>query len=262
MSPSASVSASASLYDRDYILLNASNFLFSLHSVIFIFLPAHLYGLGIREGEIGVLMAAGTLVALALKPLNAMISGRGLRRALLAGGAFLAAAASVSWTRLAAPGILPYILRVAQGTAFSMFAASSFSWIAATAPAGRRAEALGIFGLTFFLPVSVGGWTGEWVILHSGYHGLFAGAIGIAALAGIAPIAMREPAARERPSFASLSVYLTRPFLVPNTAGYLFGMAYGSIFTFLPVYLLARGRGSIGVFMFVYALTVIATRVL
>ena len=72
------------------------------------------------------------------------------------------------------------------------------------------------------------------------------------------PSAMREPETRERPSFGSLSVYLTRPFLVPNTAGYLFGMAYGTIFTFLPVYLLAVGKKSIGVFVFIYALTVIA----
>jgi len=41
---------------------------------------------------------------------------------------------------------------------------------------------------------------------------------------------------------------------VPNTAGYLFGVAYGSIFTFLPVYLVVRGSESIGAFVFFYAL--------
>jgi predicted MFS family arabinose efflux permease len=256
------MSSSAPLYDRGYILLNVSNLLYSFYSVIFIFLPAYLYRLGIREWEIGLLMATGALVAVALKPFNAMIAGLGFRKTLLSAGAFLAAAATVPWIHVSGPGLLPYLLRIAQGAAFSMFAAASYSHIAASAPPGRRAEALGIFGLTFFLPVSVGGWTGEWVIRHSGYHGLFAGAIGIAVLAGLAPFAMREPAARERPSFASLSVYLTRPFLVPNTAGYLFGVAYGSIFTFLPVYLLAGGRGSIGMFVFIYALTVVATRVL
>jgi len=59
-----------------------------------------------------------------------------------------------------------------------------------------------------------------------------------------------------------MKVFLTRPFFLPNTAGYLFGVAYGSIFTFLPVYLVVRGSGSIGAFVFVYALSVIATRTL
>ncbi|MGB5195696.1 MAG: hypothetical protein WBN64_01375, partial [Candidatus Deferrimicrobium sp.] len=61
-------SPSAPLYDRDYVLLNVVNFLYSLYSVIFIFLPACMYGLGIREGAIGVLMATGALVSVALKP--------------------------------------------------------------------------------------------------------------------------------------------------------------------------------------------------
>jgi predicted MFS family arabinose efflux permease len=39
-------------------------------------------------------------------------------------------------------------------------------------------------------------------------------------------------------------------------------MAYGSIFTFLPVYLVVRRSGSLGAFVFFYALTVIATRTL
>ena len=67
-------SPSAPLYDRDYVLLNVVNFLYSLYSVIFIFLPAYMYRLGIREGTIGVLMAL---------PVSAMllVGLRHLRRA-------------------------------------------------------------------------------------------------------------------------------------------------------------------------------------
>ncbi len=86
--------------------------------------------------------------------------------------------------------------------------------------------------------------------------------IGIAFLAALFPLAMREPSARERPSMTSLKVFLSRPFLVPNTAGYLFGVAYGSIFTLLPVYLVVRGSQSLGAFVFVYALSVIGSQML
>ena len=255
-------SPSHPLYGRDYVLLNVVNFLYSLYSVIFIFLPAYMYRLGIREGEIGVLMATGALVSVVLKPGLGMVVGRGARRTFLSLGAFLAAASTVPWIFVTVPGAHLFLIRVAQGASFSIFTAASYAYIAASAPPARRAEALGIFGLSFFLPVSVGGWIGEWVIGRAGFQGLFAAGIGIAFLAALFPIGMREPSARERPSLASMKVYLSRPFLVPNTAGYLFGVAYGSIFTFLPVYLVVRGSGSIGAFVFIYALSVIGTRTL
>jgi predicted MFS family arabinose efflux permease len=252
----------APLYDRDYILLNAVNFLYSLYSVIFIFLPAYMYRLGIREGTIGVLMATGALVSVVLKPGLGMVVGRGVRRAFLSLGAFLAAASTVPWLFVTVPGAHLFLIRVAQGASFSIFSAASYAYIASSAPPARRAEALGIFGLSFFLPMSVGGWIGEWVIGRAGFQGLFAAGIGVAFLAALFPFGMREPSARERPSITSLKVFLSRPFLLPNTAGYLFGVAYGSIFTFLPVYLVVRGSESLGAFVFVYALSVIGTRTL
>lgn len=248
------------LYDRDYVLLNVSNFLYSLYSVIFIFLPAYLYRIGIREGEIGVLMGTGAMVSVLLKLPLGMAVGRGARRHFLALGAFLAAASTVPWLYVSSHGAHLYAIRVVQGASFSIFSAASYAYLAASAPADRRAEAFGIFGLSFFLPVSVGGWIGEWTIARSGFHGLFAAAIGTVFLAALSAIALREPRLRERPTLGSLKVFLTRPFLLPNMAGFLFGTAYGSIFTFLPVYLEVRGSGSIGAFVFVYALSVIATR--
>ena len=251
---------SSSLYGRDYVLLNVSNFLYSLYTVIFIFLPAYLYQLGIREGVIGVLMATGALTSVVLKLPLGMVVGRGVRLAFLSLGAFLASVSTVPWLFVSGPGAHLFAIRVAQGASFSIFSAASYAYIAASAPVERRAEALGIFGLSFFLPVSVGGWIGEWVIGRGGFHGLFAAAIGIAFLASLFPLGMREPSSREYPSFSSLKVFLTRPFFMPNMAGYLFGVAYGSIFTFLPVYLVVKGTGSIGAFVFVYALSVIGTR--
>ena len=250
------------LYTRDYVLLNAANLTFSLYTTIFIFLPAYLYRLGIREGEIGVLMAVGTLVGLALKPGFGMWVGRGLRRTFLSAGAAMAAVSTAPWLFVAAPGPHLYAIRVAQGVSFSLVATAAYGYIAACAPVERRAEALGIFGLSFFLPISVGGWIGEWVIARFGFRGMFAAGIGVVVLSGLIPLFMREPASRERPTLGSLKAFLTRPFLVPNAAGYLFGMAYGSIFTFLPVYLVVRKSGSLGSFVFVYALSVIATRTL
>jgi len=249
-----------SLYDRDYLLLNASNFMYSLYATVFIFLPPFLYSLNVREGEIGLIMATGTLVSVALKPINGFFVDRGGRTAFLVSGALLASASTIPWLFVTERGAHLFAIRIFQGAAYSFFATASYAYIAAVAPADRRGEALGVFGLSFFLPTAIGGWLGEWVIGWAGFHGLFLSATIIAFLSGIFPLGMREPGVASRLSPSSLLEFLTRPYFIPNSAGFLFGMAFGSLFTFLPVFLMIRKISSLGVFLFVYALSVIGTR--
>jgi MFS family permease len=251
-----------SIYDRNYVLLNASNFLYSLYATMFIFLPAFLYRLGIREGEIGLLMATGTLVSVSLKPVNGLYVDRGGRTALLVTGALLAAAATVPWLFVTEKGAHLFAIRIFQGAAYSCFATASYAYIAAVAPPDRRGEALGVFGLSFFIPTALGGWLGDWVIGRAGFRGLFFGAVVIALLSGILPLFMREPRRSVRLSPSTLLEFLSRSYFIPNCASFLFGTAFGSIFTFLPVFLLIRKISTIGVFVMIYALTVVATRTL
>lgn len=250
------------LYDRNYLLLNASNFLYSLYATVFIFLPPFLYRLNVREGEIGLIMATGTLVSVALKPVNGLFVDRGGRIAFLVSGALLASASTIPWMFVTERGAHLFAIRIFQGAAYSFFATASYAYIAVAAPADRRGEALGVFGLSFFLPTAVGGWLGEWVIAREGFHGLFLSATVIAFLSALFPLGMREPKGVSRLSPSSLLDFLSRPYFIPNSAGFLFGMAFGSLFTFLPVFLLIRKISSLGVFLFVYALSVIGTRTL
>jgi len=250
-----------SLYTRDYLLLNAANFLYSLYATMFIFLPAFLYRLDLREGEIGLLMATGTLVSVALKPVTGIVVDRYGRTIFLAAGAFLACAATVPWLFVTRPGAHLFAIRLFQGAAYSFFATASYAWIAAAAPPARRGEALGVFGLSFFVPTAIGGGIGELVVGRAGFPGLFASAAAIAFLAGLLPFGIREPGrGANDTSLSSLGAFLTRPYFIPNTASFLFGTAYGAVFTFLPVFLLLAGVSSIGLFVLVYALSVIATR--
>lgn len=250
------------LYDRDYVLLNASNFLYSLYATIFIFLPAFLYRMNIREGEIGLIMATGTLVSVALKPVNGLFVDRGGRTAFLVSGALLASASTIPWLFVTGRGAHLFAIRIFQGAAYSFFATASYAYIAAAAPDDRRAEALGVFGLSFFVPTAVGGWLGEWMIGMSGFRGLFLAGIVISFFAGLLPLGMREPRQSAPLAASSLLSFLTRSYFIPNSAGFLFGMAYGSIFTFLPVFLLVEKIASLAIFLFAYALTVIAARTL
>jgi len=251
-----------SLYDRNYYLLNGANFLYSLYGTMFIFLPAFLYTLHIREGQIGLIMATGTLVSVSLKPVNGLFVDRGGRTAFLVSGALLASASTIPWIFVREGGAHLYAIRIFQGAAYSFFATASYAYIAAAAPENRRGEALGVFGLSFFIPTALGGWLGEWVIGKAGFSVLFLCAAVIAFLAGLFPLGMEEPNRSSHLPARSLLDFLSRTYFIPNTASFLFGTAYGSIFTFLPVFLLIRKVSTIGVFVVVYALTVVGTRTL
>ena len=251
-----------SIYDRDYFLLNGSNFLYSLYATMFIFLPAFLYRLEIREGEIGLLMATGTLVSVSLKPVNGLFVDRGGRIAFLVTGALLASAATIPWIFVTERGAHLFAIRIFQGAAYSFFATASYAYIAAVAPPDRRGEVLGVFGLSFFIPTALGGWIGEWMIGRTGFRGLFLSAVVIAFLAGMLPVFMREPRRSAKLTPSALLDFLSRAYFIPNSATFLFGTAFGSIFTFLPVFLEIRRISSIGVFVMIYALSVIATRTL
>ncbi len=252
--------SSRTLYDRDFLSLIASNFFFSLYTTVFLFIPPFLYRLGCREGEIGVLMAAGILASVALKPVNGFFVDRGRRVAFLAAGTLLASATTLPWLLVASRGPHLAAIRLLQGLAYSLFVTASYAYIAACAPPERRGEALGIFGLSYFVPAALGGWLGERIIEGWGFPGLFVAAAAVAAAGALPLVLLREPPARSELSLSGIRELLTRHHLVPNTAGFVFGAAYGTLFTFLPVFLEVRRTSSIGLFMTVYALSVIATR--
>jgi MFS family permease len=207
-------------------------------------------------------MATGTLVSVSLKPVNGLFVDRGGRTAFLVSGALLASASTIPWIFVREGGAHLYAIRIFQGAAYSFFATASYAYIAAAAPENRRGEALGVFGLSFFIPTALGGWLGEWVIGKAGFSVLFLSAAVIAFLAGLFPLGMEEPNRSSHLPARSLLDFLSRTYFIPNTASFLFGTAYGSIFTFLPVFLLIRKVSTIGVFVVVYALTVVGTRTL
>lgn len=249
-------------YDRDYLAVNAANAFFSLHATMFIFMPAYLHTLSLPAGTIGLLMATGTLASVLSKPLNGWLVNRGRHALFLAIGALLSGGAAVPWIASPEPGAGLYALRALQGCAYSLFATAAYGYVAAAAPRSRRGEALGVFGLSFFVPAAIGGQLGDLVVRQSGFPALFGWAVAAAAPAVLLPAAIRRRHAGASLSAAEIRGFLSVRSLLPNTAGFLFGAAYGTIFTFLPVFLLVRDGGTLGHFVLVYSGSVIATRTL
>ena len=250
------------VYDRDYLVVNGANAFYSLHATMFIFLPAYLYTLRLPPGTIGLLMATGTLSSVLAKPLNGWLVNRGRHGLYMALGALLSTLAVLPWllVREAGPALFP--LRALQGVAWSFFGTAAYGYVAAAAPPARRGEALGVFGLSFFVPTALGGQAGEWIVRSGGFREMFLWAMAAALPAALLPLLVRRRPVGDAIALSGLSEFLSPGNLVPNTAGFLFGAAYGTIFTFLPVYLLVRDGGTLAHFVLVYSGAVIATRTL
>ncbi len=253
-------SSPATIYDRDYLVVNGANVFYSLHATMFIFMPAYLYTLHLPAGTIGLLMATGTLASVLVKPLNGWLVNRGRHALFMSLGALLSGLATIPWLFPHGTGAGLFLLRACQGAAYSFFATAAYGYVAAAAPPSRRGEALGVFGLSFFIPTALGSQIGEMIVGHAGFPGIFLGA-----MVAVLPAVLLPAAIRRRHAGASLSRSEIRHFfaphaLIPNTAGFLFGAAYGTIFTFLPVFLMIRGGGTLGQFVLVYSAAVVSTR--
>ncbi|RMG61477.1 MAG: MFS transporter, partial [Deltaproteobacteria bacterium] len=153
-----------------------------------------------------------------------------------------------------------YLYRVVQGVGYSIFVTFCYAYIASHAPPGRRAEALGVFGLSFFIPTSIGGVVGEYLIRWVGFGKYFIIGSAVALLAAIPPFFIRDRMAESGLSPSRVRSVLSAPILRTTASSLFFGATFGGIFTFLPVFLYRQGKDGIGLFLFLYSVAVIATR--
>ena len=249
------------LRHRDFLTINGANACYSAYQVLFLFVPAFLFRQGLKEGEIGLVMALGVLVSVAIRPCVGFLVDRGRQLPFLVTGGFLAVLTTVPWiVGMALPGWHLYALRTAQGIAYGTFAGAAYGFVAATAPDGRKGEAMGLFGLSFFLPTAAGGYLAESLLSSHGYGALFRACAAAALGAALLPLVLSEPRRAAGLSPEKASSLLKREQTVVDAVGILFGMAYGTLYTFIPVLVAGRGEGKVSTFVVLYALAVTAVR--
>lgn len=248
------------LYNRDYILLNSSNFLYSLYATIFIFMPPFLDHIGVRPSEIGFIMATGTLISVSLKPIGGWIADRANKPVFIAMGAFIAAFSTIPWFFVRSPTPILYLYRVFQGVGYSLFATFAYAYIASHAPRMRRAEALGVFGLSFFIPTAVGGGIGEAVIKAFDFNTYFLIGAVIAFLSGLPSFFIKDRAKEAGLAPKKFKEVMGKQIFLFVFISLIFGTTFGGIFTFLPVMIFKQSGDGIFLFLLFYSISVILTR--
>jgi MFS family permease len=247
-----------------FVLAWGGSFAQAVAMNLFLHLPGYLHELGADELAIGVIIAVPSLVALFVRlPLGWLSDLYGRRGIILAGGLLntLGCALYLTVFELSA---WVYAVRVVHGVAAVALMMTFFTYAADQIPPSRRAQGLGIFGLSGMFSISVAGVAGDVLIDRFGYAALFEVAAGMAFLSLVLALPLREErlATREEdPRFGELLGLAHQRDLVPVwLLIFLFGFALASAFTFFKTFTIESGVSSAGVFFAAYSLTAVVLR--
>ena len=255
----------ARLLSRPFVLCFAANLAQGLSFNLFLHFPGFLNRLGASEVQIGLISGiAGVAAILARPPIGPSMDRRGRRGVILLGG-MLNVLACAGYLAVSDIGPLVYGLRVVHGLGVAMLFTALFTYGADWVPASRRTEGLALFGVSGMLPISLGAVLGDWILRRASYAALFEAATGLALLAFLLSLPLRDrprdagAGQRSRGFLAALS----QPDLLPLWwIGGVFAIALASVFVFFKRYVDETGVGSVGDFFSAYAGTAIALRLL
>lgn len=250
------------MYTKPFVLASIANFLFFTNLNVYILLPLHIQVLGGREGQIGTIMAMFSVAAVICQAGVGALLDRWGRKPFILLAAGTVTAVSVVFAASTALGWHFYLLRFLQGGAFAIFLTSNLTLIADLAPPSRRAEAVGIFGVSGLVTIALAPAIGEMVLRAWGFRTLFVGSILVAVGTLVVCLATVVPASEPPEAFQGFGSGFWQAFSPVLTAAFQFGLANSIVFVFLPPFARQVGLPRIGPFYLVFTLTAITVRFL
>lgn len=251
-----------SLYTKPFILAAGANFLFFANLNAYTLLPLFIQHLGGREGQIGTIMAMYSVAAILCQVGIGPLVDRFGRKPFILLAAVLVTAVSAAFAFSTRLGWHFYFLRFLQGMAFAGFMTSNLTLLADLAPASRRAEAVGVFGVSGLVTIALAPAVGETILRAYGFRMLFVATLilGLGTLAVGLATEVPRPMAAESPR--RLGAGFWRGFTPVILSGFQFGLANSIVFVFLPPFARHVGLPRVAPFYIVYTAMAVAVRFL
>ena len=249
-------------YPFSFYLIMASTFLFffSMHLLITP-LPLYIKEVGGQPAQIGLVMGMFALTAVLSRPLvGRLVDTWGRKPVMMIGSAifilgplFYTLARSVSSLLLA---------RMFHGVGIAAFTTAYSTLVADLVPPPRRGEALGLAGVAAPFSIMLAPPLGGALLPRLDFSLLFVVSAVVAALSLLVAIPIREAVRATNPQKAPgfLDTLSERYVWVPCLLTLAVGLAYGSLFTFLPLFGVERGIANVGLFFTAYGLMTITAR--
>lgn len=229
----------------------------------FLLLPLYVHRLGGTEAEIGLVQGMYSAAGILGQPLIGLWVDRVGRRTFMLLGATLLVVGGAGFVGVASIPVFA-LLRAVHGLAFSAFFVANYVHVVDLVPPERRGWALGIYGLSGMVSTALAPALGEFIIRHAGFVPAFALSTAIGAVA--LWLVLRNHDARPAspgagPGLAELLAGLAELRRMHMVLGFFFGLASGTVFTFLPSFAERLGVRGLGLFYTGYSGAAIAVRV-
>jgi MFS family permease len=250
------------VYTKPFVLAALANFLFYSNINAYTLLPLYIHALGGREGQIGSIMALYSVAAILCQAGIGPFLDRWRRKPVILVAVTILTVVSLAFMLTTRLGWHFHLLRFLQGAAVSLFLTSNLTLIADLAPSHRRAEAVGIFGVSGLVSIALAPAIGEMVLRGWGFRAFFVATVLVAAGALAVCVSTAMPAVRASEISPRLGFGFWRTFSPILTAALLFGLASSIVFVFLPPFASAASIPRIGPFYILYASAAVAVRLL
>jgi len=204
-------------------------------------------------------MGTSGLASLVALPLIGIGLDRFGRRRFFIVGALGMSAAALGFLLVQSIGPALFGLRIVQGVSFAAAFTASTTMAAELAPPARRAQALGVFGLSTLLTHAIAPGLGEEIVHRRGFPTLFVLAATCALVAPLLLAGVRTGGARHA-SGAPEPWGVSRPQWIVLATMTLAGMGFGAVMTFIPTYVRSHDLGRVAFFYVAYGTTAIGTR--
>src|ERR1700687_2969063 len=247
------------LFSGPFARVTVANFFFFLNFASFFLLPLFVKSLGGSESMVGAVMGSSGMAALLALPLIGVALDRFGRRRFFVFGSLGMTCAALGFLFVERISPILFALRILQGVSFAAAFTATTTLAAELAPRERRAEALGLFGVSTLLTHAIAPSIGEEIIHRGGFHALFI----TAALCTTLPLLLLRSVPARRGAAARL---VPRPWRVsprqwvvlPTMT--LAGMGFGAVTTFIPTFVRNAGLGRVAFFYGAYSAAAILTR--
>src|SRR6266404_3597084 len=248
-------------FSRDFYLVTIANFVFFLNFASFFLLPLHLKSLGVSERTIGFVMGTGGFAGLCVLPFLGALLDRVSRRGFVTGGALAMALASYAYLLLHGAGGFIYVLRVVQGVSFTCAFVTASTLAVELAPASRRGEALGIFGISTLTTHAIAPALGEVVARRWGFPVLFAVAGTLGLVACGLTLRIRVPRVAHGAASATRTLPRSATLWLGAATMIACGVGFGAVLTFVPTFVHAIGLERVAPFFVSYTVAAVGVRI-
>ncbi len=250
------------IFSRDFSLALVAN-LFSFCSMYLLLatLPLYVVAIGGTVSDAGVVLACFTLTAVIVRPWIGRLSDRRAKKAIMLVGAVMLAASSLLYEPAHSVPLVMAV-RVFHGIGWAAFGTAASALAADLAPASRRGEAMGYFGVGMNVAMAVGPALGVFLVGRAGYGALFLTAVVLSAAAALTTVGITDPG--RKPVGAAFQrgwrSFILPSALFPSAVLFTNALTYASVVALLPLFAEEAKLGNPGLFFTVFSVVVLVLR--